>query len=104
MKYVESWFVREYPNGVFCLVINTTERWLDFYNLGENRFEIGEDLSDNEMKEILEVPNFLPFLVGGHYIQAESQEKDQIYFYWIPYYNLWFKEGLIKEVLNSEKL
>lgn len=88
MKHVESWWVEELPNGIYHLLINTDERWIDFSRISDTQFLIGEhDYGKNTFEDfkskILNIPNFLP-KNDNIYICTEQQNKDQISFYWIP--------------------
>lgn len=87
MKHVESWWVEELPNGVYHLLINTNERWLDYDTASDTIFFIGEDTGSGSYEEyesrILRIPKFLPEN-DKIYVCTEQQNKDQISFYWIP--------------------
>ena len=83
MKHVESWWVEELPNGVFHLLINTTERWMYFERMLDTHYRISKN--EKEDFEDLIIPEFLPKEKNKRYIPCELQNKDQISFYWIPY-------------------
>ena len=106
-KYVMNWFITKDPNNVHTLVINTTERWCHCFKFGEDEksylFTISqnEDENINDDDIVLEIPKFLPDLGEGHWLESSFFEKDQIYYYFIPYLHEWIKDG-DKIVLTSE--
>ena len=89
------------PNGIFHLLINTKDKWMDFYAYNDTEFLIGEDVEDiEELKlRMLYIPKFLPKNI--RFIQTEMQDKDQISFYWIPYTKDYIKNRNI--ILSSNE-
>ena len=106
-KYVRNWFVTKDPNNIYTLVINTTERWCNCFKFGEDGekylFQISQNKDEDIINDdiVLEIPKFLPDLNEGHYLESYFVEKDQIYYYFIPYLYKWIKNG-DKIVLKSE--
>jgi len=104
-KYCESYWAEQLPSGVIHLLINTTQRWVQYQALNDISFLIAgseeefENWGDSDC--ILEVEEFLPKIEGGMYIRTSMQEKDQISFYWIPRYRSDRKNS--KELLDSRK-
>lgn len=97
MSIVENWFVKSYPNEIFELTFNTTERWVSYHAYNRTTYEFGVD-DQSEMKEI---PDFLPE-IDGIYLQTSMQNKDQISFYFIPVYRSNVKDRSIKVVLQGQ--
>jgi hypothetical protein len=81
-KYVNSIELYTYPNGLVCLMFNTTERWIHYHRFNDELFQIGGDPEEGVYgPHCHEVPEFLGekmFPLG------DSQNKDQIYFYYCP--------------------
>lgn len=102
---IESWFVELLPNGVYHLLFNCKERWMSYHSYNDGTFIFGEDDIDSDEereKKIQEIPDFLPKIESGHYIQTSLQEKEQISFYFIPYYSSWIKNKEKTILLKSE--
>lgn len=103
---VESWWLELLPNGTYHLCVNTKERWMYYHRFNDNMFQIGEDIEGESQEDweskILELPEFLPNIKEGLYLSSVSQEKDQISFYWMPYYFKWMKEKQEKIIFKSE--
>lgn len=103
-KYVESWWVQELPNGVIELVINCTQREIYYHQYGDYDFLIAgtEDefngLSDGESCSF-SIPSFLP-PIDGIYLHADSKNKDQLYFFYIPHLRVWNRD---KKILLESK-
>jgi len=105
-KHVTNWWLQKLPSYIFCLTINTTEKWMNFHAYNDTTFIIGGD--DDEQHEqheekILEIKEFLPNMKNGMWIRTIQQDKDQISVYWIPYDYSWLKqrsEILIDEMEN----
>lgn len=89
MKYVESYWVEELPNGVIHLLINCTQKEIYYHSFSANWFVIAgtEEEYDNwkENDVILNTESFLPQNKDITYIMTFSKEKDQLSFYWIPF-------------------
>jgi len=87
-KHVESYFVFKYSSGIYMVMFNTTKRWIHYHQASDevymfaNEFDKKED--DYVDYEIVEIKEFLPNS-GSHFLHAQSQCKDQIYFYFIPF-------------------
>lgn len=86
MKYVESYWIEEMPNGVFHLLINTSERWVYFQIADKYTINIWRDESELwDATDIeLKVKEFLP-KIEGVFVASSYQEKDQIGVYYIPH-------------------
>jgi hypothetical protein len=80
-KHIESYFVRKHPSGMYSLLINTVDRWVNFHAYNDYHFKIGAD-KINEENELL-IPDFLP--KGESFVRTVIQNKDQIQFYYIPF-------------------
>lgn len=94
-KYVTSWNISILSNGVYQLVINTSDKWVPYHAYNDTKFEIGAD-GDTET---LEIPEFLPKIVGLRWVRYSLQEKDQIMLLWIP--GEWF---MTKKLVELEGL
>lgn len=110
-KNVTSWFLTQTPDGIFHLTFNTVEKWMSYHQYNDTTYIFGheEDIFDNEEEEFAdwtqcqqEIPEFLPDIENGTYLRAVSQNKDQVTFFFIPYYHKWIKEGLDKKIMNSK--
>lgn len=108
-KFVDSWFVNKLPNGIYNLVINTTEKCCYHHYYGNNEefmefivrsYDI--DIIDDE-ENILEIPIFLPKIDNGLWLESSNTVKDQIHCYFIPYHFEWVKEKKVEMILNSEE-
>ena len=92
-KYVDSYWVEELPSGVIKMVINCSQREIWYHMMTDYSFIIAgsESEFDNwDSSVILEVESFLPE-VDGIYYKTSMKEKDQLYFFYIPYLYGWRK-------------
>ena len=112
-KYVTDYFVKLMPNGVYNLVFNMTERWLNAHRYSNEMYIFGDELFCNQVesqsetiedhnKRIQEIPKFLPVLKKGHFITSQLVDKDQINFFFIPFYSEWIQNSSYKIILNSK--
>jgi len=86
-KFVESWWVELLPNGIYHLLINTTDRWMEYHAYCDTLYVFGslDNLTPEEhYEQMLELPKFLPD-DGKIYLPAVLQEKDQISWFFIPF-------------------
>ena len=93
-KYVDSYCVEELPNMVIKLVINCSQREIWYHQQSDYSFIIAgsEYEFDNWDSSVLfEVDSFLPNIEGIYY-KASMREKDQLYFFYIPYLYDWRHE------------
>lgn len=104
-KYVTDYFVTLMPNGVYNLVFNMTERWLHAHRYNNTTYTFGTDVEGETIEEsnerIQEIPEFLPVLEKGHFVSSVLIDKDQIHFFFIPYYHEWAK--LPDKIILSSK-
>jgi len=84
-KHVKSYWVKEYPSGIICLMFNTHKRWIEFSQQNDETYEFGPD---DETGEVIEIPPFFAEGKEGGYIIADHQCKDQIVYYYIPFHLL----------------
>lgn len=96
-KYVTSWGVYKLPNGIYQLIFNTTEKWIQYHRYSATEYLFWIDGKE----DVQEIPEFLPNVGGISYQIADSQNKDQITFYFIPFRKNWLKQGKIQTILNS---
>ncbi len=105
-KNVTSWFITVTPDGVYQILFNTVEKWMPFHAYNDTQFIIGEEVEGETHEEwlskIQNVPEFLPEIKDGFYIQSVLQNKDQISVFFRPYYRDWVKEGKDKVIFKSE--
>ena len=84
-KYVNDYWVQKYESGIYHLLFNTSERWLNYHFCGGCDEEMEFEIYRNELEVgVTEyVKNFLP--TEEQYIKLKYQEKDQISFYFVPF-------------------
>jgi hypothetical protein len=87
-KIIESYLVLKHSEDLYCLQINTVDRWIDYHNYTDYEFlfgdavENGHKMSYEELREhTLEVEEFLP--KDKRFLTTVHQEKDQLCFYYI---------------------
>jgi len=101
MKFIEDWHVVHYESGIVNLLINTTERWIDFFQINDFLYRIGgdSDIGYPELEEyLLKIPEDKMILEPGiSYLPTVLQNKDQIGFYFIPF-------SLVTKEKNSNKI
>lgn len=91
-KYVVDYWVLKFESGIVEILFNLKTRWLNFHQINNFSyvFTLNEDidngLSGNEYQNCIENINEdnLPFDKNTIYIPSSSQDKDQVYFYFIP--------------------
>ena len=108
MKYVSSYYIEKLPNGIIHLLINTTERWMNYheYTLGEYLVEPYEEAGDSVtvVERILKIP-VEDFQMGDvkYHCSLRLQLGDQISFYYLPFGMIYDGEShIIKEWKNEE--
>ncbi len=79
MKLIQSYHIKSCESGIIQLIINTTERWLAYERISDERYQINNENNT----DVLEIK--LPLTEGVRYVATSMQEKDQIIFYYIPY-------------------
>lgn len=108
-KYVTDWWLELLPNGVYHLLMNTTERGLQYRNFSQDGdlqgFIVCQDEDTEDLNDIVqEVPlEFLNKRDKITYLEAASHNKDQISFFFIPYKHEWIRRP-DKIILQSDKL
>lgn len=96
MKYIESYWVEELPNGVIHLLINCTQREIYFHAFNDNMFIIAgtekeyENWGSGDL--VLTTDEFIKNKKNVIYVMSSAKEKDQLSFYWIP-----FERGVKRE-------
>lgn len=88
MKYVENKSVVKYPNGVYHLTFNCTQRELYFHRYNNNLFLICgtvEEYDDGNKDCEVVVPDFLPKEKGLMYSVSSLHDKNVISFFFIPF-------------------
>jgi hypothetical protein len=80
-NYVEGYFIEKYDSGIIQLCINTKERWLHYGSTANNNFYVGDNDDDGWDLEI----DKEELNIGSYYLMTNMQDKNQIYFYWIPF-------------------
>lgn len=83
---IDNHFIKTYESGIIELIINTTEKWLDYHRYSDELFEVG----DKNNSEGLKVE--LPLQPNMRYIPSHFQEKRQIIYYYIPLYLIMEKD------------
>ena len=82
MQHINSYFIEKYQSDIVHLLFNTKDRWMPYHQLSDHWYHIGESCRENFVEIAKED---LPLDKENHYLKVETQEKDQISFYWIPY-------------------
>lgn len=77
---VDSYWFEICKSGIKHLLINTTNRWVQYDRLNNNLFWITDGYEGEDFE--LKIPE-LTMDLSGHICTA-LQEKDQINFYWTP--------------------
>jgi len=88
MKYIESYWAEELPNGVIHLLINCRQREIYFHAFADDWFLVcgTEEEYDNMEKDCtLRTEQFIPNNKDVIYIRSYMKEKDQLSFFWIPF-------------------
>lgn len=85
---VDSYWFGEYKSGIKHLLVNTQTRWQGYQfheTFSKNdMYEYVLDLYEDEYQ--LTFPEELAKMFPqGKHLQVDSQEKDQISIYWIPF-------------------
>ena len=94
-KIINSYSVIQTPSGIIELIINTTEKWVNYHQANDYTYYIGD--SPNEETLII-TQHFLN--KNKSYLSTHLQNKDQICFYFIPKEML----GATKETIKKRKL
>ena len=98
-KYVDNYWVEEYPSGVIHLLINLTQREIYFHAYNDYEFIIcgtPQEYEEFAAEFILRTKDFL-LSNDFMYIQAEHKNKDQLSFYYIPWPKNWNNRKYIIE-------
>lgn len=100
-NYVENWFIKEYPNGVFEVTFNVNSGCVSgwAYNdicFGFNDLEFGDGVD-----EIVNIPKFLPD-IDGIFVRSHYQEKNQVVFVYNPIFKAWVETKQIKTILQGQ--
>jgi len=86
--HVESYFVFKYSSGIYMVMFNTRERRIHYHQASDDVYMFATEYDKHEDDytdyEIVTIKEFLPES-GRNYLHAQSQNKDQIYFYFIPF-------------------
>jgi hypothetical protein len=94
-KYIESYWVEELPSGVIKMVINCSQREIWYHQQNDYKFIIAgseEEFDNWDSSVIFDVESFLP-VIDGIYYKTSMKEKDQLYFFYIPYLYEWRRES-----------
>jgi len=88
-EHVDNYYIEYYDSGIILLMFNTKERWCDYCRQGDHDFLIGNNCKEDEYWDnyIIKIPKEELKLDWGKegYTVLEAQEKDQIYFYYVPF-------------------
>lgn len=88
MKYVESYWAEELPNGVIHLLINCTQREIYFHSFTTEWFLVcgtQEEYDNMEQDCYFKTEKFVPDNKDVIYVMSSMKEKDQLSFFWIPF-------------------
>ena len=75
---LESYQVIKHKSGIYSLIFNTKDRWINFHQYNNTEYTFGE----SDINDIQKIPEFLPTDIS--FVPTVIQEKDQIIFYFIP--------------------
>lgn len=73
---VESYFIRKYPNGVYCLTFCMNEKGVHYNMISDTTLVFGDEFT------FFEIEPFLPSDIK--FAKADQQTKNQISIYFIP--------------------
>ena len=76
-------YIKYCKSGVIKAIINTTERWVDYYITWDDYPIVEITDEDGFISESFLVE--VEFADGVRYTRVEQQEKDQIILYFIPH-------------------
>lgn len=82
-KYVRNYHWTEFGGGIIQLTFNTYERWIEYHQLSDEWYEF-EGLEGPLEEELIEI-EYPEVLNNNRYLTYSLQEKDQIYFIYIPF-------------------
>lgn len=79
------------------------DRYISYHAYGDYEYTFYKDENENTMDEehLIKIPEFLPNMEKGLYIQSSHQEKDQIYFYFIPHYYKSYLPGENENIIDK---
>lgn len=93
MKQIESYHISKSDYGIISLIVNTRDRWINYNGVltyssehqGEG-FSIETFEGEENTGELFIPKSEFSFDKGKEifYLESHSQEKEQIYYYWIP--------------------
>lgn len=86
MKFIENYFITYHTSGIISLTFNTTDRWLNYYQINDHTYRVaGQPDNENYQDLVVTISDEeLKFESGVMYIPTHFQNKEQIYFYFIP--------------------
>ena len=73
---IENYFIRKYPNGVYCLTFCMNERGVHYNMISDTTLVFGDEFI------FFEIEPFLPTDIK--FTRADQQCKNQISIYYIP--------------------
>jgi len=83
-KHISDYFIEKYKSGIYMICFNTKERRIYFHQAADDVYMFKENESVSEDSwEVITVKEFLP--KTPMFLHTQSQCKDQIYFYFIPF-------------------
>ena len=80
MQQIQSYNVFKYKSGIIQLTITTKDRWVPYRRVSGTSFAVQIN-EDSDAEDVLEVPELVD---SSFLIITNTQEKDSIYFYFIP--------------------
>lgn len=93
-KYVQNYRIELLPNGVYQLTINLKQKGCYHHRIYDNLFLITgteEEYDNHDPNCILSIEEFLPKNKEVIYAIADNLNKDQLIYYYIPFYREWIK-------------
>lgn len=88
-ELVDSYSIKKFGSGIILLMFNTKDKWIGYHRESDTRYCFSKEMEvlgvwENIGSDPIEVLD-LPFDSDRKYMCTQAQNKDQIYYYYIPY-------------------
>jgi|GEM_PF-3911436 hypothetical protein len=80
-EVISGYNIKKHDSGIIELNITTHHKWVEYFRSDDQNYFIG-GMSDKWAQSALTIPEIN---IPKYYICTELQDKDNIYFYWIPF-------------------
>jgi hypothetical protein len=81
-EMVNQYEYGKYESGIYYLCINTNKKWIEYHRYSNDEYAIG--FVNDDPIYLLQIPKLEDY-IPAHHLCVHMQEKDQIWYYWIPY-------------------